>query len=110
MSDRAWWALFVAVSALYIAIVAAIPVAGQPAPTIAAQPPSTVPFCPAERPHRLEIETGTMNCSSQNCLGRIDCGSGTCRLTRDLGDHCNTCTMRTYVACLSETDLKAIRR
>ncbi len=71
---------------------------------------SASPFCPAERPHRLEIETGTMACSSQSCLGRMDCGTGTCKLVRDLGDNCNSCVMRTYVACLSEQDLKSIRR
>lgn len=81
----------------------------QPSPSANPQTAST-PFCPADRPHRLEIETGTMACSAQTCLGRIDCGSGVCKLIRDLGDHCNTCTMRTYIACLSETDLKAIRR
>lgn len=82
------------------------PASGQPAPVDA----TMVRQCPAERPHRLEIETGTMACTSMQCLGRMDCGSGTCKITRDLGDSCNTCTMRTYVACLSENDLKAMRR
>lgn len=66
--------------------------------------------CPPDRPHRLEIETGTMTCTSAMCMGRLDCGTGTCKVVRDLGDSCNTCMMRTYVACLSEQDLKAIRR
>lgn len=66
--------------------------------------------CPTDKPFRIEIETGTMSCTSAMCLGRVDCGSGVCKISRDYGDSCNTCTMRTYVACLSEQDLKAIRR
>lgn len=107
-------AITMAVLLLMAAMMLLWPIAAftQPAqpPVIAAQPPSNSPFCPAERPHRLEIETGTMACASQMCLGRMDCGSGVCKVVRDLGDHCNTCVMRTYVACLSEADLKAIRR
>lgn len=99
--------LVASVFVVALASLAVFPAHGQPSPpadaTMARQ-------CPGDRPHRLEIETGTMTCSAVQCMGRMDCGTGTCKITRDLGDSCNTCTMRTYVACLSETDLKAMRR
>lgn len=99
-------ALIIAVVLMAVAVMA---VMAQPAPSTT---PSTAasPFCPSDRPHRLEIETGTMSCASTMCLGRMDCGTGQCKIVRDLGDHCQSCTIRTYVACLSESDLKAIRR
>jgi hypothetical protein len=95
--------------ALMLALAIAGEVLAQPTVSVTPQTSAT-PFCPSDRPHRLEIETGTMSCSAQTCLGRMDCGTGTCKISRDLGDHCNSCSMRTYVACLSEQDLKAIRR
>lgn len=86
--------------------VALFPAHGQPAPADV----TMIRQCPGDRPHRLEIETGTMACTSMQCLGRMDCGSGVCKITRDLGDECTTCRLRTYIACLSEADLKAMRR
>lgn len=99
----AWVCLVLVAALMAFGMRAAI---GQPAPADA----TMIRQCPSDRPHRLEIETGTMSCTSQSCMGRMDCGTGTCKVTRDLGDSCNTCSMRTYVACLSEQDLKAMRR
>jgi hypothetical protein len=75
-----------------------------------ASPNAPASSCPSDRPHKLEIETGTMSCAVPSCMGRMDCGTGTCKISRDLGADCSSCRMRTYVACLSEQDLKSIRR
>jgi hypothetical protein len=73
--------------------------------------------CPADRPHRVEIDIDMMNCTLLACLGPLLCEeketttAGTITLCgRGPVSDCNTCTRAVTVACLSDDDLKAARK
>lgn len=89
--------------------------------TTAADPPTwssvtlpslSVPACPIDTPHRVEIDTGTTTCTAVMCMGPLKCDTDRIppRCWREAASNCNTCTPNTYVACLSDDDLRKAKK